>query len=95
MGIEHNDVAVYDLGKFWPEMGEYDVWRENKLIIFSRHHVIISEETYSTNSGGVGLLVRGYKKDPIASSGCDCEAWGYCGSTHICRKTPIDKRENI
>lgn len=53
---------TYDLGKWFPELGPYDAWEVEKLREFAKRHVILKVDQCDTHTGGVLLLVDGYKK---------------------------------
>lgn len=58
-------VEAYDLGKHWPETGDYQSWIHKKLVDFQTRYVYLSHETFSTNSGGTWLLAKGVPKKMI------------------------------
>lgn len=56
------EIQTYDMGRHWLADGDYQSWYNDKRANFEKHHVYMSEMTYSTNSGGVGLLFNGIKR---------------------------------
>jgi hypothetical protein len=59
------DVQNYELGRHWPEAGDYELWHDKAIESVGRLIVVISDDSYSTNSGGTGLLVKGIRKDKL------------------------------
>lgn len=54
--------TTFELGKWWPGGQSYTEWRKQKLSEFTQNHILLDIEPGSTNSGGIILWVRGYKK---------------------------------
>lgn len=56
------EVGTFELGRHWPETGDYAKWYADQVADFEKNHILFSTETYSTNSGGTGLLAHGILK---------------------------------
>jgi len=57
---------TFDLGKWHPELGDFETWKERKLIDFQQRYVLRDEQAYRLYTGGIALFAEGYEKPQAA-----------------------------
>lgn len=75
----------YDLGKHWPETGDYQKWRASRIEDFKKHYHYFDHETFSTNTGGVILYAYGLPQDQFDGlmAGTRCPEYPCLGHKEI------------
>jgi hypothetical protein len=55
-------VQPHTIGTWFPERGDYKEWRDSEVSRFGKDFVIVKEQTHSTYSGGIILVVEALRK---------------------------------
>lgn len=55
-----NPIQSFDLGRWFPELGDYKKWEAQQIQRFKENHVLTKEDACDTHTGGVLLVVEGY-----------------------------------
>ncbi len=57
---------MYDLGKWHPELGDYETWKKAKLEDFDKYYERTGLDECGLTTGGVLLLAEGLRrKEPL------------------------------
>ncbi len=83
-------LRAYDLGKHWPEAGDWQTWLAGKLADFKKHYEYLGHETASTNSGGTLLMAYGIPRKHFDGLMAGTECFLYPCSPHVSFTDPAD-----